>query len=154
MISILKIWVKGFRDDCIKNPNGYFDVNKEKDWFNDELSKKFIKEIDNSIAVKDEYIESPVFGAISPDRLSSGCKCLILMNILDGCNIYASRMGDNCSKYILELAKEKDITITLHHMMIFPENMEAIMMDSGITVHSRKEYIREYARIKGIIEKV
>lgn len=151
---MLKIWVNGFKEDCIKNPSGYFDVNKEKDWFNNELSKKFIKEIDKSIAVKDEYIESPVFGAISPERLSSGCKCLILLSVLDDCNIYASRMGDNCSKYILELAEIKDITITLHHMMMFPEEMKAIMMDTGKVVNSRGEYVKEYARIKGIIKDI
>lgn len=148
---MLKIWVDGFRDDCIKNPNGYFDLYKKKEWFNNKYAKKYIKEIDDSVHVKDEYIESPVYGGISPRDLSSGCKCLIMLAVLDDCNIYASRMGNNCAKFIVELAEEKDITITLHHAMSFPDSIHAIMMDTGVVVNSRKEFVEEYARIKGII---
>lgn len=104
---MLRIWIKGFREDCIKNPNGYFDLYKKKEWLNNEYAKKYIKEIDDSVHVKDEYIESPVYGGISPRDLSSGCKCLIMLAVLDGCNVYASRMGDNCAKFILELAEER-----------------------------------------------
>lgn len=148
---MLRIWVKGFREDCIKNPNGYFDLYKKKEWFNNEYAKRYIKAIDDSIHVKDEYIESPVYGGISPRDLSSGCKCLIMLAVLDDCNVYASRMGDNCAKFIVELAEKKDITITLHHAMNFPDKMHAIMMDTGVIVNSRREFVREYARIKGII---
>lgn len=49
-------------ENLIKNVNGYFDSHKKKDWFNNDLVKKVIKDIDNTIAVKDEYMESPVFG--------------------------------------------------------------------------------------------
>lgn len=47
-------------ENLIKNVNGYFDSHKKKDWFNNDLVKKVIKDIDDTIAVKDEYMESPV----------------------------------------------------------------------------------------------
>ena len=75
----------------------FFNTTKQKDWFNDVTVKKIIKDIDNTIAVKDEYLESPIYGGMSPDRLSTGCKALILMLKTDEI-IYATRCGDNCAK--------------------------------------------------------
>lgn len=147
---MLKIWVDGFRDDCIKTPGTYFNSHKTRDWFNREDVKEVIKEIDNSIAVKDEYIESPIYGGMSPDRLSQGCKAVILLYLNPLCNVYASRCGDNCVPSILRLAERTDVVITLHHIMKFPKVFKAFMMDTGVVVNSRKEFIEEYGRIKGI----
>ena len=151
-LKMLKIWVEGFRSDCIKNPNSYFNRNKKKDWFNREDVKKVIKEIDNTIAVKDEYFESPVYGGMSPERLPHGCKCVILLLINPLCNVYASRCGDNCVPGILRLAEKTDVVITLHHIMGFPEDVKAEMMDSGKIVNNREEFLEEYGKLTGIIE--
>lgn len=85
---MLKVWINGFRDNCIKNPKFYFDMNKEREWFNREDVRAIIKGIDNSIVIGDEAIQSPVFGGISVERLSHGCKATILDCVLDDCNIY------------------------------------------------------------------
>ena len=148
---MLKIWVRGFRDDCIINPNGYFNSHKNRDWFNRSDVKEVIKEIDNSIAVKDEYIESPVYGGMAPERLSSGCKSVILLYINPLCNVYASRCGDNCVPAILRLAEKTDVVITLHHIMKFPKEFKAMMMDTGVVVNSREEFLREYGKIEGYL---
>ena len=141
---MLNICFKGFGEKCIKNPSVYFDNMKEKDWFNDVYVKKIIKDIDGVTAVKDEYMEDPIFGTMSPERLSSGCKALILLYVLNNVNIYASRMGDNCAKYIIDISKNKDITITLHHAMLFPYDFDAVVIDNGHRIHSREDYIKEY----------
>lgn len=148
---MLKIWVDGFKDGCIKDPNSYFNLHKKKDWFNRQDIKEVIKEIDNTIAVKDEYLESPIFGGMAPERLSSGCKAVILLYVNPLCNVYASRCGDNCVPSIVRLAEKTDVIITLHHMMVFPEKFEAIMLDTETAVHSRREFYLEYGRIKGIL---
>lgn len=141
---MLSILFGDFAEDCIRNVTGYFNTMKQKDWVNDSFVKSVIKEIDSSDAIRDEYIESPVFGAMSPDRLSCGCKAVILLKVLDNPNVYASKCGDNCSCKILELAKVKDITITLHHCMKFPYDFEAYLPELGKYIHSRKEYIDEF----------
>lgn len=148
---MLKIWVDGFKDGCIKDPNSYFNLHKKKDWFNRQDIKEVIKEIDNTIAVKDEYLESPIFGGMAPERLSSGCKAVILLYVNPLCNVYASRCGDNCVPSIVKLAEKTDVIITLHHMMVFPEKFEAVMLDTETAVHSRREFYLEYGRIKGIL---
>lgn len=136
---MLKIWVNGFRKDCLRNTSRYFDLHKKPSWFNIPWVKRVIKEIDDVDAIKDEYMESSLFGAISPDRLSSGCKCLILLYENPLCNVYASRAGDNCSDYILELAEKTDVIITLHHFMKFERDFDAELLDINHVVHNRRD---------------
>lgn len=147
---MLNVWLKGFREDCIVDPVPYFNVMKKKDWFNREDVKRIIWEIDKTVAVKDEYLESPVYGAIAPERLSSGCKCLILLYLNPKCNVYATRMGDNCLPLLLELAEKEDVVVTFHHIPRFPNsNVEVKFLDSGYVANSRREFLFEYGRITG-----
>lgn len=146
---MLNVWVKGFQSDCIKDPKSYFNIKKRKDWFNRDDIKGVIKEIDNTIAVKDEYLESPVFGGMSPERLSTGCKAVILLYMNPTCNVYASRCGDNCVPSILRLAKEKEVVITLHHIMDIPDGTPIRFLDTDKIVFTREEYLDEYGKISG-----
>lgn len=84
---------------------------------------------------------------MSPERLSCGCKAVILMEVVDGSNVYASKCSDNCALDIVEISSRKDVTITLHHPMRFPVNFEAIMMGTGVVVYSDAEFVDEYYRI-------
>ena len=151
---MLMIRVNGFEEDCIKDPNLYFDLHKKKDWFNRTRVKEIIKSIDDTIAVKDEYLESPVFGGMAPERLSGGCKVVIMMEVLDDKSQYATKCGDNCVPEILKIAEYKDLRITLHHPMRFPDKFEALMLDTGVIVHSRREFVFEYYRIVHMNENV
>ena len=53
----------------------------------------------------------------------SECKSLILLYVNPLCNVYASRCGDNCAKYILDLTDETDVIITSYLAMDFPEGL-------------------------------
>jgi hypothetical protein len=54
----------------------------------------------------------------------------------------ASTCGDNCAKYILMMAKKKDITINLHHIMDFgDDSFEIKILNNGQIVHSMKELV-------------
>ena len=132
-----------FTDDCITKINSYFDIAKQKDWFNSEEVKSIIKEIDKSDAIKDEYIESPVLGAISPSRLSCGCKAVILMSVLDNPHIYATKCGDNCGSKILEISSRKDVKITLHHYFKFPEPFAAKLLNFNNKVINSNQELSE-----------
>ena len=145
---MLKIWFGDFQKNCIKNPDRYFDMHKDKSWFNRDDVKNIIKEIDDVNAIEDEYMISDIFGAISPEKLSTGCKALILLHINPKINIYASRCGDNCAERILSLADKEDTIITLHHLMIFPRDFEAEILDTGEQIHSRKEYAEKFISMR------
>lgn len=66
-------------------------------------------------------------------------------------NIFnASTCGDNCAKWILEIAKEKDITINLRHIMDFgweePFAVEVVVLNSGQTVRDMSELLPHASR--------
>lgn len=149
---MLKIWLGPFRKNCIINPSGYFDDHKKPEWFNDPWVKEVIKKIDHVDAIKDEYMVSPILGVMTPMHLSSGCKSLILLRQNPMCNVYATRCWDNCAKYILDLAEDRDVMVTLHHTMLFPRDFNGVVLDTGEEFHDRMGYLmavlnwKEYAR--------
>ena len=149
VIIVLNIYLGEFRRDCIVDVTFYFNRNKERDWFNRPEVKRIIYSVDKTVAVKDEYLESPVFGGMSPERLSCGCKAVILMECVPGANVYATKCGDNCVPEILEVASSKEVYVTLHHPIKFPDSgFEAKIMDSGKIIHTFKEWIDEYYKIR------
>ena len=127
----------------------YFDLYKKKEWFNDPYVKKMIKEVDNTIAVKDEYLESPIFGGMSPMQLSTGVKGLILMYETDKI-IYGTRMGDNCNKFVFEMSNHKDIHVMLHHCMLPPDDakFKAYFVDTGEFADNYDDFVQTYYRIR------
>ena len=145
---MLYIQCKGSEStDCITAIDSYFNRHKDKDWFNNQLVKDIIFDIDKSNAVKDEYIESPIFGGMSPERLSTGCKGVILSIFTDR-PIYGTSCGDNCSKWFYEVSKNKDVHLVLHHCMKFPDNFTAIMEDTVEIISSDEEFVSAYYRIR------
>lgn len=107
-----------------------------------------IKEIDQTEVVAGEYLKSPIFGGMSPERLSSGVKALILMRMEPDIKIYATCCGDNCSKFIKELSEKQDVNILLHHCMRFPKNVHAFVVETGKEVFSDEEFSAEFYRYK------
>ena len=145
---MLNIMLGDFNDKCIINVKEHFNLFKETEWFSDPFVRKVIKEVDKSEVIDGEYIQSPVFGGITPERLSSGVKALILMKMEPDLIVYATRCGDNCSPFIVELAEQQELTIMLHHCMTFPEEFTARIVETEKEVHNYEEFIDEFYRYK------
>lgn len=142
---MLKI-VFGDIENSIYHPPTYFDNTYLDEWITDSFSVGVIKDIDKSDVIGPRAIDSPFLGSISTKDLSGGVKTLILMKYDDSGRIFnASACGDNCAKWIVEIAKEKDLTINLHHIMDFSAcaDFEAYIINTKKTVHSYKEYLDE-----------
>jgi len=138
---MLKIYI-GDLENEVYNPPAYFINQYEDDWIVTDLSKKMISDVDRSDVISERIIDSPYLGAITPRELSGGVKTLILMAYDDSGYVFnASSCGDNCSKWIKEIAKEKDLTITLHHVMHFEGDFEAEILNENKIVNSVKEYV-------------
>lgn len=138
---MLKIYF-GDMDDSIYNTNVYFDNTYEDEWITDDLIKKIIKDVDKSEVLDSDCIKSPVLGLIPPTELSGGTKTLILIEKDREQVFNASTCGDNCAKWILEIAKNKDITINLRHIMDFGEaEFEAEVVNNNSTVHNMRELL-------------
>lgn len=145
---MLKIWVGDFKTDCFTDMKMTFLENKKAEWFEDENVIRFIKEIDRADVIKGEILVSRAGNYFMSDKLSSGCKAVILMYKTD-LHLYATRCGDNCVPFILEIAERKDVIVTLHHCMDFPKDgWRALMLDSGKEVTSAREFVDEYYRLR------
>ena len=109
----------GDMPEAIYNTEVYFMNVYDDEWIVDDFAKEVIKKVDKSEVLDSQAIKSPVLGVISPERLSGGTKTLLLMKNMPDKVFNASTCGDNCAKYILKLAKERDLTINLRHLMDF-----------------------------------
>ena len=138
---MLRIWF-GDRENAIYNTSVFFKNRYGDSWITDEFDIKVIEDIDHSQVVDANSIVSPVLGNISPLQLSGGVKTLILMKNLPGKIFNASNCGDNCAKWILELAEQTDFTINLFHVMDFGDNpFEIKVMNNNKIVHDMQELL-------------
>ena len=135
--------IYGDVENSIYNTSVYFKNTYEPEWIESELAKKMIKDVDDSDVLSGECINSPVLGQIPPERLSGGVKTLLLMLNEPDKIFNASTCGDNCAKWILEIGKQKDLTINLRHMMSFGHEteFEIKIANGGEIVHSMRELI-------------
>lgn len=139
---MLKIFL-GDMDKAVYHPPVYFDNRYEDEWITNPLTVRMVKDVDNSDIVDVHLVQSPVLGSISLKELSGGVKTLILLAFDDSGRIFnASACGDNCAKWILEIAKHKDLTVNLRHIMDFG-NVEFVaeIINTGDIVHNMKEFV-------------
>lgn len=131
-------------ENYIFDPDTFFNNRYEDEWITDELSKRMIMDIDKSEVQGPYAIYSPVLGSISVERLSGGVKTLILINN-DPTHIFnASACGDNCAGWLIQIGKEKDVTIRLGYLMDFGEDpFEIRILNTGKVVRSTKELDEE-----------
>lgn len=147
---MLKI-IFGDVDNAIYHPPTYFDNRYEDEWITAPLTVKMIQDIDKSEVIGPHLIQSPVLGPISVKDISGGVKTLILMAYDESGKIFnASACGDNCTPWIVEIAKSKDLTINLHHVMDFSRVgvFDALMLNTNREIHNYGEYLEEALHIK------
>ena len=116
----------------------FFDGNMEKFIY----KKEMILDVDKSIVLGNAVIDSPVLGKISPTALSGGVKTLILIKNEPDKIFNASTCGDNCAKWILKIAENRDVTINLRHLMNFGKGpFEIRILNTNQIVPDRKELV-------------
>lgn len=91
-----------------------------------------IKDVDGCEVLSPNCIESPILGQITPDLLSGGVKALILLLKTDY-EIDLLVCGENCAKWVVEISKLKDITVSMSSYDLFVDDfeMEAICLNNG-----------------------
>lgn len=137
----------GEMPSAIYNTEVFFKNTYEDQWLLDDFAKRVIKGVDASDVIDSQLIKSPVLGMIPPTDLSGGTKTLLLIKNCPEKVFNASTCGDNCAKYILELAKEKDVTINLRHIMNFGKvKFTAEILNDGMIVSNMDEMLRVAAQ--------
>lgn len=134
----------GDMPDAIYNTALYFRNVYQDAWITDSMSREIILDVDKSTVVSANLIESPVLGPISSVMLSGGVKTLLLIKHDKKQVFNASTCGDNCAKWILQLAEKRKLVINLHHVMDFgPDDFKIKVLNSGVIAHNMSELIRE-----------
>ena len=134
--------VYGDAENSIYNTSVYFKNSYESEWFDSELAKEIVRDVDHSDVLSGECIQSPVWGQIPPERLSGGVKTLLLMLNEPDKIFNASTCGDNCAKWLLKIAEKEDRTINLHHLMRFgTEPFTIRVLNTNQIVHSMEELV-------------
>ena len=134
----------GEMPEAIYNTNVYFNNTYKDSWITDQMTKDMIKAVDNSDVIDAKTIMSPIFGNMSPKKLSNGVKTLILISFDRKKVFNASTCGDNCAEWILRMAKERKVVINLRHLMDFgSEPFKIKIMNTNKIVKNMAELVFE-----------
>lgn len=136
----------GDMPEAIYNTEVYFKHTYEEEWLEDNFAKAVIKGVDKSKVLDKHLIQSPVLGMIPPLMLSGGTKTLLLIKNCPDQIFNASTCGDNCAKYILQIAKKRDVTINLRHVMNFPGPFEIYVDNDDVLVKDMEQLLMVAAK--------
>lgn len=136
----------GDMPEAIYNTEVYFKHTYEEEWLEDNFAKAVIKGVDKSKVLDKHLILSPVLGMIPPLMLSGGTKTLLLIKNCPDQIFNASTCGDNCAKYILQIAKKRDVTINLRHVMNFPGPFEIYVDNDDVLVKDMEQLLMVAAK--------
>lgn len=134
----------GDMPDAIYNTNIYFNNTYKDSWITKPLSREIIQAVDHSEVIDEKTIASPVFGNMSPKKLSGGVKTLLLI-AYDKTKVFnASTCGDNCAEWILRIANDKKVIINLRHLMDFGKGEFKIrVLNTGKIVKNMGDLVAE-----------
>lgn len=90
------------------DPDTYFNNTCEVEWFDNEIVKQIIKDIDDSEVIGFSLI-SKHLGAASVEWLSGSCKTLILLYMDDDFEPNLTWLGSNCEDWLIKISELRDI---------------------------------------------
>lgn len=132
----------GAMQESVYNPSEFFRETYDPEWLQDDFARRVIRKIDEVEVLSGWAIRSDVLGVVSPWRISGGTKTLLLIKNRPDKVFNASFCGDNCARFILELARERDVTINLRHIMDFGKRrFTAVVLNDGRVVHGMYELL-------------
>jgi hypothetical protein len=130
--------------EAIYNTKVYFDNTYKDKWITKSISKEIIKDVDKSEVLDEKTILSPIFGNMSPKKLSGGNKTLLLIDNDSKKVFNASTCGDNCAKWILKIAQDRKVVINLRHLMDFgKDDFKIKVINTGKIVYNMSELVLE-----------
>lgn len=142
----------GDTDKAIYNTSVFFDNTYYDGWLQDDFAQEMIKDVDKAAVLSNNAVESKVLGVIPVTKISGGLKTLLLIYNNPQRIFNASTCGDNCAKWILRIAKKSDvdITINLHHVMVFGKGkFEIRILNNDVVVHDMSEFVQYAGKFIG-----
>lgn len=93
--------------ETLHHPAAAFEGVYQDEWFDLDLVRQMIRDIDKTDVINCHTLMSPVLGQIPPEYLSTGVKGLIIMACEEGArDLYflSSKYGQNCFKWMFTLS--------------------------------------------------
>lgn len=155
---MLKIWMN--ESNCenvsvVTSPDLWYDDYQSDDILDLELAHEIIMNTSAITEIRGTNSFVTRFGSkISDDKLSEGCKCLLMMLNKecgdDNLAYCLNFMGRNCESYMERIAVTSDINIVLTRPYV-PTSEDCYkagikFMDSGKVVYNERDYLIEYLR--------
>lgn len=133
-------------DNMILYPGVTFDYVYEDSWFESDVVRDILKDIDNT-----EYIGGSVFrsdlGIHTAKQLSGGVKTLILMYIGYGEGKYypLSWLGENCYKYLDKVSEGRTIHLDLDTIPKLKDlGCVFVSEENGSEIKNTVDLVKEY----------
>ncbi len=137
----------GEMPQAIYNTPIYFNNVYLDQWLDDELNQRMIRSVDKGEVLGHNAVETKALGIIPPTKLSGGVKTLMLIHHMPDKVFNASNCGDNCARWILEIARRQDITINLRHIMDFGNRkLKVRVLNNGALVDNMGDLAEIAAR--------
>ena len=142
--------------DFIPDARIYFSQHKRPEWFEDPFVKKFLAFIDGTEVLFEEALKDKFGHGISTEMISTGCKTLCCIYLGERDKVfYGTTMGENCYPFLLELARERDITIVSEHYPLIEDKYfdEGLIRIDGkpITITEFEDAFCDWMEERGIL---
>lgn len=99
----------GFDEKADVAPDEMFIHNYDEAWFDDEIVRKMVQDIDNTVVQSRYCMLSPVLGQIPPAMLSGGVLGLILLYKTEWYYPDLINYGENCEGWLSWIFESRDI---------------------------------------------
>lgn len=113
------------QDHIIAWPKAMFDLNYEDEWLDDLFVRRFITDIDKIDVLDNSHPTRRLLalnGEITPELLATGTKNLILCKFISGYWNRLGHMGENCYKWLMDIAEEKDVHMVTTRVFHFTDS--------------------------------
>lgn len=128
----------------------------EHEWLDDPLVREMIKDIDKSIVLSNQCIQSPVLGQIPPEKLSGGVKTCIMLLKVDDFMPDLIVCGENCMPWLARIFKERDCKVTMsgYDLTFRGLAIEGYCENDGTRIHNFEDWIHKMCSYAGEMENV
>ncbi|MDR2750535.1 MAG: DUF4869 domain-containing protein [Clostridiales bacterium] len=146
---MLYIWL-GYCKLSTYHPDKMFQVVYDEDWFEDDLVKEIVLDLDKTTVVNHALSLNYLGDPMNTLDISGSAKCLIMMYKIPNLLITGIHMGDNCAKWIIKLAQMQDCYMTLEYDLAFHDDIHSkeefycTIMNNGFKTKTFSDYFDVY----------
>ncbi|MCR5011858.1 MAG: DUF4869 domain-containing protein [Lachnospiraceae bacterium] len=146
---MLNLYFGNFKDALLSG-NSYFDLNIDESCIETDFGRRIIKEISGADVLDKNSVIHPIYGSIPTRDLAGGIKALFILMFDDDYGMLdLASMGDNCLKYLGEIAGEKDIKVCTDTWREVWAGQPIKILNDNTIANSADELYREWVKYLG-----